>query len=349
MPQSISKQPDGFEELLAEALRAGPGSPQWQEAVHTLRLEGDGDIAGAAGPEGKAYEYRLLMAARERLEGGKDYRSVRAGPVFTQEVMQKVDQLAARGSAGRGMMKWIITLGLVLMVLAIGVSIWQNSSKENAANAQVASLSRLYFVQERVSTDFARGNGDQWKLIGNLPMKNYPWAGLRPDAVAVKQALTEQQKGYLSGGVVTAQPIPADAPVKVEIRIRPGKLGDSFLPQVFVSDQPTFSQDQATSAHELAWLAKQDGEVMIALPDGEFAGKGTTIKPGRDPVTITLRMNGSVVIVECDGRMIHAGPILLGKDKPRYIGVRFVVNAATAADKVEDLPSLLSVKIWNGQ
>ena len=61
---------DAFLTLLTDALRAGPGSPQWHDALRTLR----------AGGIEHADEYRLLVAAREHLESGREYRSIRAGP-----------------------------------------------------------------------------------------------------------------------------------------------------------------------------------------------------------------------------------------------------------------------------
>src|SRR5437773_747365 len=55
--------------LLTDALRAGPGSPEWHQAVARLRED------GANGSD----EYKLLQTAREHLESGRDFRAVRAG------------------------------------------------------------------------------------------------------------------------------------------------------------------------------------------------------------------------------------------------------------------------------
>ena len=54
--------------LLTEALRAGPGSPAWHQAISTLRAD-----------QPEMAEYKMLLTAREHLESGRRYRSVRAG------------------------------------------------------------------------------------------------------------------------------------------------------------------------------------------------------------------------------------------------------------------------------
>src|SRR3954468_1272868 len=76
---------DQFLKLLTEALRAGPGSPQWHEAVNQLKNSSIAD----------ADEYPILINAREHLESGRDYRSIRAGPGFTRKLMNAIDQEAA--------------------------------------------------------------------------------------------------------------------------------------------------------------------------------------------------------------------------------------------------------------
>src|SRR5215218_9833460 len=84
---------DPLFQLLTDALRAGPGSPEWHQAVAKLR-EGGAEHAD---------EYRLLITAREHLESGKDYRSVRAGPGFTRKLLDNLDkEQAGAGTKRRG-------------------------------------------------------------------------------------------------------------------------------------------------------------------------------------------------------------------------------------------------------
>jgi hypothetical protein len=73
---------DPLFQLLTDALRAGPQSPEWAQAVSRIRESG--------GTE--ADEYQLLLAAREDLESGKEYKSVRAGTGFTRELFGKIDE-----------------------------------------------------------------------------------------------------------------------------------------------------------------------------------------------------------------------------------------------------------------
>src|SRR4051812_31470893 len=88
---------DQFLQLLTDALRAGPGSPEWHDAV--TRLRDRGAAAADAGSNGTVQlhkEYQLLVAAREHLESGREYRSVRPGAVFTSRVMHAIDDEAER-------------------------------------------------------------------------------------------------------------------------------------------------------------------------------------------------------------------------------------------------------------
>src|SRR5258708_39311279 len=74
MPETVDLQSEQFMTLLTDALRSGPGSPEWHQAVKALRASNQ-----------NVDEYQLLYAARERLEAGEGCRSVRAGPGFTRQ------------------------------------------------------------------------------------------------------------------------------------------------------------------------------------------------------------------------------------------------------------------------
>src|SRR3954471_10048772 len=78
---------DPMFQLLTDALRAGPGSPEWHQAVGKLRAGGmeHGD------------EYQMLIDAREHLESGKEYRSVRAGAGFTRKLLDGIDREEPQG------------------------------------------------------------------------------------------------------------------------------------------------------------------------------------------------------------------------------------------------------------
>src|SRR5438128_1152250 len=93
MSDTIDLQSDQFMTLLTDALRSGPGSPEWHQAVRQLRTSSE---QGAAAAD----EYAMLYAARERLEAGKEYRSIRPGPGFTRKVMASVDEEGRNGPGG---------------------------------------------------------------------------------------------------------------------------------------------------------------------------------------------------------------------------------------------------------
>src|SRR5215204_1027513 len=97
-------------ELLTEALRAGPGTPQWREALATIDVTPGAD------------EFRLLCAARERLASGSSYREVRAGPRFTRNVFDAIehDEGAAPPKALPSA-NWIAALSAAVILAILGV------------------------------------------------------------------------------------------------------------------------------------------------------------------------------------------------------------------------------------
>src|SRR4051794_1850353 len=113
---------DAFVTLLTDALRAGPGSPAWHDALQRLR----------AGGINHADEYRLLVTAREHLESGREYRSIRAGPGFAKRLMSAIDEEASRASKKPTTTTTIALASAAVMlavVLVIGYLLW--SAGEN--------------------------------------------------------------------------------------------------------------------------------------------------------------------------------------------------------------------------
>src|SRR5215207_9469757 len=93
-------QTDEKLKALSEALRAGPGSPQWRDAVSEW----------SAGNESS--EHELLLRVREHLASGKSYREIRAGAGFTRLVMEGIEQEQAKQSSRRtgGSAAWIAAI-----------------------------------------------------------------------------------------------------------------------------------------------------------------------------------------------------------------------------------------------
>ncbi len=117
--QQAEFETDEMLQLLTEALRRGPGSPEWHQALEKLRDSGAKE----------ADDYRLLMTVRERLESGQSYREVRAGPQFTRELMQKIDDEPDANASAKPRTVLIVSLvciGLLIGSIAVLVKLMSN-------------------------------------------------------------------------------------------------------------------------------------------------------------------------------------------------------------------------------
>ena len=95
----------------------GPGTPAWHEALLGLQ---------AIQRQRRRRIIKALLAAREHLESGRDYRSIRAGPGFTAKVMQAVEEEQTGRSAAPASTATIATIIAVaagLMGLAVLLTI----------------------------------------------------------------------------------------------------------------------------------------------------------------------------------------------------------------------------------
>src|SRR5258708_6505812 len=104
---------DPFLQLLTDALRAGPGSPEWHQAVARVK-------AGETGPDD---EYALLVQARENLASGKEYRQVRPGAGFMRKMMANIEADTAnqkKNPLSASLISYIgagIAIGVVAIIL----------------------------------------------------------------------------------------------------------------------------------------------------------------------------------------------------------------------------------------
>jgi len=170
MARAAEIESDPFFELLTDALRAGPGSPQWHQAVQRLRQDGD-VIAGAD-------EYRVLVEAREHLESGREYRSVRPGPGFTRRLFNEIDEGGAPGSGAPT--ATIITLLSALAILGVVVSVGVLMMRGGGTPPEQpqTDLAALYFPNDVASATFRDAIPAGWRTIGNLSLLTDD--GLRP-------------------------------------------------------------------------------------------------------------------------------------------------------------------------
>ena len=157
MAQSMDIESDTFMELLTEALRSGPASPPWRQALEVLQAAGE-----------KGEEYALLCRVRENLESGKPYRTIHAGNGFTQKLMTRLDE--------PGRARWQIpTAGVIALisagavVIAAGIILWLLvTPAENKTS--IAELRNTFFVSAVVNQAFESGVPQEFAKIGKLPL-----------------------------------------------------------------------------------------------------------------------------------------------------------------------------------
>jgi hypothetical protein len=321
-------QSEEFMTLLTDALRAGPGSPEWHQAVGVLK---------ASGANGDADEYQMLVRAREDLESGRDYRAVRPGPGFSRKVLTGIDEEPPAGVRGlpSANLLALVGAGVILAVVIVVASVLFRNAPKETDNKQVDQLRGLFFNQEVASVDFESRENDSiephFKKVGELPLAARNRT-LRPGTTQPTDG--DARREFRAGALVTTEPIPGQQPFLLEARIRIDKVSDNLIPQVFVSEGP-LDEEKGTSAREVAWLLRE-GQPRVALPDGTVKlgdDRGPTLK-GRQTLDVKVMMDRQTVIVSTvedagaakpgPDRRVYEGSHKLSPDQPRYVGVRFL-------------------------
>ncbi|HSV12857.1 MAG TPA: hypothetical protein VLI90_01260 [Tepidisphaeraceae bacterium] len=325
MPETIDIDADPFLKLLTDALRAGPGSPDWHQAVSRLRSGGERNLD----------EYNMLIAARERLESGRGYREIRPGPAFTRKVMDGIDAEPPPGRRALPTANLIAILGaaVVLVVLA-SVGFWLLHGPPAANPGE--DLSNAYFGTTVADATFNAPLPPAWRTLGPAPLD--PARGLRPTTLP---ATTASSADYDGGGVVLTNGIPADQAFAVEASFRIQHVTDDVIPELFVTDQPDFDADRATSAHELVWLVRE-GHAKVVLPDQQFAGSSEKVTDGQS-LTVRAIIGQNTAQLVSGRHTIWSGPSQLAGDRPRYVGIRVLRRGNEKKDR--DAVIVQSVKV----
>lgn len=297
----VDVETDPLMTLLTEALRAGPQSAAWRDAVQQIRA------AGGA----QADEYQLLLNARENLESGKHYREVHAGPGFTRKINEGLEKQERDTASGFPTAAIVAVLGAAAIVAAL---IWfglRLSSHGQVERGKVDDLATTYFPTELLSAKIDDALPAGWRQIGQLPLKFAK--GMQPD----------ESQSPVGGGIVAAVPLTPDEPFAVEAVLKLSHPSDALAAQVFISTSGDFSDDRATSSHELLWSLR--GKTQQVVLDGRVLPISTApIK--EDTLHVRLVMSGELAIVECNGQRLWAGPHALGTAQ-RWAGVRFIRSA----------------------
>ena len=322
MAQTTDFQSEQFMNLLTDALRAGPGSPEWHQAVTALRS------AGAAGAD----EYQLLIQARENLESGREYREVRAGPAFSRKVLGSIEEEAAgprpKGPGPAGLIALIAGGVILAVVLVVAVTLFR--SAPDPGKGTETNLRSLIFNTRALSVNFDSGAepGPEVKILGEVPLKVGRDGVLRP--------LTTQPSNdnapYRAGALVMAESAAPAQPIAVDVTFRLSRAGDAVIPQVFVAEGEV-DRDKGTSPRELLWLLK-GGQAQVLLANGRAPSAGEKIAGGKFPqdVTVKIILNKDQALVSVGDARLYEGPHQLASDKPRYIGVRFLRKTGDNAD-----------------
>ena len=200
------------------------------------------------------------------------------------------------------------------------------------AEAPPPQLAQTYFVNTLSQSDFESEVGMEWAPFGPLDVQAKQ--GLRP-------LLTDLTSDFQGGGVFYDKTLAADAAFAIEAAIVLPRASDDVAVEVFVSDDPNFTGSSATSARELAFLAR-NGSASVILPGGRVEGSPTKLPVSRTPINVRVTISGDEASVEMNAKKLWAGKHNLDATKHRLAGVRFLAregkdNAAPVVQSVRIL------------
>jgi hypothetical protein len=290
---------DQFLQLLTDALRAGPGSPQWHEAVTQLRVSNPGEMD----------DYKLLMTAREHLESGKEYRSIRPGPGFTRKVMEGVEAEASPVSSNLPSANLLAVLGAlgILAVLAVLVIILSHSTPNPTTPAD---LENANFLATWVQADFSQDIPMEWIRFGQAPV-----LASSHDALRAGFDKSTQQK-FVTGGIYLGMPPAADQSFAFEATIKLRKATTNIELQLFVADDP-----HSKSPFVVDLL---NGQLSVFLPDGKVAGQQRKVTDSGGVIHVLIKLDSRFAVVETDDhRILYSGPHNLPSTS-RFPGLKFI-------------------------
>lgn len=307
---------------LTDALRAGPGSPQWRDAVARLREQG-GD---------QADEYLLLCTAREHLASGKGYREIHAGPGFSRKVMEAVEQEQsgerAKVAPTAGIVVLLSALLIVAVVGSVGYFMWRTSGTSAPPKQD---LSQVLFVDSVVESSLNEApNG--WKTAGTLPLKF-------ENGLHASDAVGDAE--FAGGALLWEQPIEASQATQVEVTLRLPSRESKLVAQVFVTDDPNLSESRATSARELAWTFG-NGKAGVALANGRLESASWKPASKQDRAEVRIQFDAQSAAIATGGQKLWSGEHGLDHAKPRYVGVRFL---APKGEKVDANAAFESIRV----
>ena len=302
---------DQMLKLLTDALRAGPGSPQWHEALAKLRAS-NGILPGGA-----ADEYQALLQAREDLESGREYRSVRAGPGFTRKVMEQIDQEAQGKSGGLPSATLLAVLGVIGILTAV-VVVAVLMSRNNPPQPGTSELAAMQFAQPVASGDFSMGVPPEWRNFGLEGAQSARGQGLTAGVQKGDDAIR-------GGGAYLARGIPPADPFATEATVRVKGTGSDITTQIFITEAPVFDDNVQTSTPREFAVYLRGGQWGVARADLSLVGANAKVD---DVNQIVIKMDATSAVVQVNGQTLYTGPHGLSSHKARYPGVRFLTRGS---------------------
>ena len=327
MSDSVDLQSEQFMTLLTDALRAGPGSPEWNQAVKALRAT-----------NGNTDELTLLTTAREHLESGKEFRSVRAGAGFTRRVLEGIEQeeKAAGGPPTANLIALIAAGAILGVVVIISVMLFKGSNPQRHA---IDELTGQIFGNKFLTAGFNGPPGplttapEGWRPFGEVPLLT-KGGELQPAPLPATLPTTTEAGGYKAGGLITATPLAPEQVIEVDVTFRLAKPADDSIAEVFISEEP-LTDGNAYGGRALVCQIKS-GDARVYLADGnpaKRAEKAEKLTGPRD-VAVKILLNRDTAVINAAGQRVYAGPHLLAADKPHYVGVRFRRRAGDKGDSI---------------
>ncbi len=202
-----------------------------------------------------ADEHRLLIDARENLESGKEYRSVRAGPGFTRKLMGEIENDAREADAQRHAVPTATIVAIVCGLLILSthrlMSVYRLAPRirtpGQAAIEDLAGQSQRLFDTLATAT-FSGAIPEGWKPIGRLPL-DAPAASVPRRLQSEAQNQKPGRRRGLDNGSLPGRssPLPSMSPDRTD------QPTAAVLLEAFVSTDPNFSPDKGTSSRDLVW------------------------------------------------------------------------------------------------
>ena len=302
---------DPFLKLLTDALRAGPGSPEWHQAVAQLREGGRGRTPTSTSCSSPPAS--TSRAARSTAPSAP----APASPASCSTAIEEERRHGATSVAALPTATVIaVACGLVIVAVVafVGWHLWHRAARRAAARDRAGPGAR--------PTSRPRSRPRR-STAGDRPRRGEASASCRwsrARAACSRSPAPPAAPPPRSGaGSWRPRRSPADEPFAAEVTLLPsGKPAEDVIVEVLRRrPTPTFSPDRATSPAELVWLppgrAAAGGQGRLR-PD-RAAGRPTppgrdqdrsrrdAAKPGdaaRETLTVRILVNRDAAIVECE-------------------------------------------------